>query len=122
MSIAGLPVVRPVMRKRGRYTMLKGSERTFLRGLAHDLRPVVQVGKDGLTASVLAAVDAALDAHELIKVQIFAERGERAEVTAAMGARLPCECVGAIGKMAILFRPQADPERRKIQLPGTADR
>ncbi len=96
--------------------MLSGSQRKYLRGLAHGLRPAVQIGKEGLTDSVLAAVDTSLDAHELVKVQIFAERDEREIVASALEDRLTCECVGTIGKMAIFYRRQADPERRKIVL------
>jgi RNA-binding protein len=97
--------------------MLTGSARKYLRGLAHGLRPLVQVGKDGLSDTVLAAIDAALEAHELVKVQIAAERDERRAMTETMAAKLECECVGQIGRMTILFRQQADPERRAITLP-----
>ena len=98
--------------------MLKGSQRKYLRGLAHGLRPAVQVGKEGLTDGVTAAVDAALQAHELVKVQIAAERDERAAIAAALEDRTDSECVGTIGRMAILYRRQADPEKRSISLPG----
>ena len=97
--------------------MLKGSQRKFLRGLAHDLKPLVQVGKEGVSATVLDAIDRALEAHELIKVQIMAERDERPKMVLAIERGAKCECAGTIGKMAILFRQQADPEKRKISLP-----
>lgn len=100
--------------------MLRGFERKYLRGLAQGLRPVVQVGKEGLTDAVVAAVDTALNARELVKVQLFAERDERAELTSTMERRLACECVGSIGKMAILFRRHPDPEKRKIAFPSAS--
>jgi len=98
--------------------MLKGSQRKFLRGLAHDLKPLVQVGKGGVSATVLDTVDRALEAHELIKVQIMAERDERPEMVAQIESGARCECAGTIGKMAILFRQKSDPEKRKISLPS----
>lgn len=101
--------------------MLKGSQRKYLRGLAHGHRPLVQVGKEGLTDSVVAAINVALEAHELVKVQIFAEREERETIASAMEGRLRCECVGTIGKMAILFRRQPDPEKRKVVFPRSTE-
>lgn len=101
--------------------MLKGSQRKYLRGLAHSRRPLVQVGKEGLTDSVVAAINAALEAHELVKVQIFAERDERETTASTMEKRLRCECVGTIGKMAILFRRQPDPEKRKVVFPHSTE-
>ena len=98
--------------------MLKGSQRKFLRGLAHDLKPLVQVGKEGVSATVLAAIDRALMAHELIKVQIMAGRDERKAMVAEIEGGSSCECAGQIGKMAILFRQQSDPEKRVITLPS----
>jgi RNA-binding protein len=97
---------------------LKGSQRKYLRGVAHSYRPVVQIGKEGLRESVVQAIDGALDAHELIKVKIAAERDEREEIVPVIQARLNCECVGTVGRMAILYRENPDPEKRKIAVPG----
>lgn len=96
--------------------MLTGSERKHLRGLAHGYRPAVQVGKGGLTDPVLASIDEALAARELIKVQIFTEREERQQIASAVEERLGCECVGSVGRMAIFFRRHPDPEKRRIQI------
>ena len=97
---------------------LKGSQRKYLRGVAHGYRPVVQIGKEGLSESVVRAIDGALDAHELIKVKIAAERDEREQIVPVIQARLNCECVGTVGRMAILYRENPDPEKRKIAVPG----
>lgn len=96
--------------------MLKGSQRTRLRGLAHSYRPAVQIGKGGLTESVLAAIDDALTAGELIKVQVFAARDERRQITATIEERLACECAGSVGRMAIFYRQHPDPEKRRIDV------
>ena len=96
--------------------MLKGSQRTRLRGLAHGYRPAVQIGKGGLTDSVVAAIDTALTTNELIKVQIFTAREGRQQIAAAIEQRLECECAGAVGRMAIFYRQQSDPEKRRIDV------
>ena len=98
--------------------MLTGSQRKYLRGLAHGLHAKAQIGKEGLTDAVVASLDAPLPARELVKVQILAERDERAAIVAELEPRLACECVGTIGRMAILYRQQPDPERRRIALPA----
>jgi len=46
---------------------------THLRGLAHKLNPVVMVGNNGLTASVLQEIENSLNAHELIKIKVFGD-------------------------------------------------
>jgi RNA-binding protein len=93
---------------------LKGSQRKYLRGLAHSYNPLVQIGKEGLSENVFAAIDAALEAHELIKVKIAAERAEREKSVPVIEEHLNCECVGTVGRMAILYRQHPDPEKRKI--------
>ena len=96
---------------------LRGSQRKYLRGVAHGYKPKVQIGKEGLSENVVGAIDTALQAHELIKVKIAAERDRREELVPVIEERLDCECVGTVGRMAILFREQEDPEKRKISLP-----
>jgi RNA-binding protein len=95
---------------------LKGSQRKYLRGLAHSYKPLVQIGKEGLSGNVFAAIDAALEAHELIKVKIAAERDDREKSIPVIEERLNCECVGTVGRMAILYRQHPDPEKRKVEL------
>ena len=51
-------------------TLLTGKQRSFLRALAHPLKPIVQIGHEGLTDAVLKAIDGALGTHELIKVRV----------------------------------------------------
>jgi RNA-binding protein len=96
---------------------LKGSQRKYLRGVAHAYKPLVQIGKEGLSESVIDAIDTALEAHELIKVKIAAEREERERFVPLIEERASCDCVGTVGRMAILYRRHSDPEKRKISLP-----
>lgn len=96
---------------------LKGSQRKYLRGAAHGFKPAVQIGKEGLSESVVRAIDAALEAQELIKLKIAADSDERERMVPVIEEQLGCECVGTVGRMAILYRQQPDPEKRKIELP-----
>jgi RNA-binding protein len=96
---------------------LSSSQRKWLRGQAHSLKPLVQVGKQGLSGSALRQVDAALDAHELIKVQAVAPREEKDAIAERLAGELGAEVAGRIGHIIILFRQNPDPEKRVYDLP-----
>jgi len=92
---------------------ISSKNRKTLRGLAHGLSPVVQIGHDGLTKGIIGATDAALLAHELIKVRMRepAEKKVWAERLAAATESALC---GLVGHTIILYRPH--PEKPKIKL------
>jgi len=95
---------------------LTGKQRRFLRSLGHHLDAVVQVGKQGVSDAVVAAADAALAAHELIKIRCASEcPQDRDEVAAALTAAVAAELVQKLGRTLLLYRP--DPERPRIALP-----
>ena len=97
---------------------LAGSQRTYLRGLAHKLRPVIQVGKNGITPELIKAVDDALGIHELIKVKFVDFKEEKKELTEGIAEGTSSEAVGLIGNVAIFYRQNPDEEKRKITLPA----
>jgi len=97
---------------------LAGSQRTYLRGLAHKLRPVIQVGKNGITPDLIKAVDEALEIHELIKVKFVDFKEERKELSQEIADGTSSEAVGLVGNVVILYRQNPDDERLKITLPG----
>ena len=97
---------------------LKGSQRKWLRGQAHSLRPVVQIGQKGLSEAALREVDAALDVHELIKIQAPGPKEDKQEIARRIEDELGAEAVGLIGHMILLYRRNPDPEKRRIELPG----
>ncbi len=88
-----------------------------LKSLAHHLKPVVWVGQHGLRESVLEELSGALDAHELVKVKIVAEKAERLEIIERMKAAVGAELVQHIGQMAILFR--RNEKKPKVALPSS---
>ena len=89
-------------------------QRKWLRGRAHALRPVVLVGQAGVTDAVLASVDAALTARELIKVRLHEPDDKHADAE-ARAARTGATLCGLVGHTVILYRPH--PERPTIVLP-----
>lgn len=93
---------------------LTGAQRKHLRGLAHSLRPVIQVGKHGITPELLEAVDEALDSHELIKVKFVDFKEMKKELSGEIAGHTSSEAVGLIGNIAIFYRQQPDEEKRKI--------
>ena len=96
---------------------MNGKQRKYLRGLAHSLRPAVQIGTRGLTESVFRQVDQALRDHELIKIKVSGDSPIDHEAAASeLHDRLGCEIAGSVGHVVILYRPDA--ERPRIQLPA----
>ena len=100
-------------------TALRGFQKKHLKGLAHGLKPVVQIGKEGMTEGVIRAVDEGLLRHELIKIKFteVKDREQKEAFICEIETKTGSERVGMIGHTAILYRPQADPEKRKITLP-----
>lgn len=97
-------------------TALTSKQRKYLRGLAHNLDPVVMIGRGSVSDGVIAETRNALESHELIKVRIDADEGsDRREMAGELASRTDSELVGTIGKIAILYRRH--PEEPKIRIP-----
>ena len=97
-------------------TALTSSQSRFLRGQAHDLRALLQIGAKGLTPAFLAELDAVLEQHELVKVKIGAEdRQARDAVIGEILEKSSAALVQRIGHVAVLYRPSKD--HRQIVLP-----
>ena len=85
--------------------MLNPAERKALKARAHKLEPVVMIGGKGLTDEVIAEIDRALTAHELIKVRAAGlERDAREEAFAAICRKTAAEAVQQVGKICVIFR------------------
>jgi len=101
-------------------TVLTAVQNRFLRGQAHDLKAMLQVGGKGVTDAVVAEVSGALEHHELIKVKVAAEdREARDAIIAELATRTDAALVQRIGHVAILYRP--NPEQRRIVLPRSRE-
>jgi RNA-binding protein len=85
---------------------LTPAERKEHRSAAHHLDPVVMIGADGLTDAVAKEAEAALNAHGLIKVRVFADdRAVREALLATLAERLNAAPIQHIGKLLVLWRP-----------------
>jgi putative YhbY family RNA-binding protein len=97
---------------------LASAERRALRARAHHLEPVVSIGQHGLTPAVLAEIEVALKAHELIKIRVHSDsRTEREAMLASIAESLACAPVQHLGKLLIVWRenpekPAAPPPLR----------
>ena len=88
---------------------LSNPQKRYLRGLAHDLKPIILVGAKGPTESLLAELDAALERHELLKVKIAAEdRDTRDAWISQLTAQTNATLISRIGNVVILFRRSKD--------------
>ncbi|MFI4865704.1 MAG: ribosome assembly RNA-binding protein YhbY [Steroidobacterales bacterium] len=95
---------------------LSDKQLRFLRGRAHALKPVIQIGNNGLTAGVLAETRRALADHELIKLRIqAADRSARDALLAVLVRDTGSALVTRIGHVAVLFQPH--PKLTKYPLP-----
>lgn len=95
---------------------LTNSQIRYLRGLAHDLNPVILVGNKGVTPALTREFGAALDQHELVKVKIAGDdREARKQQIEELADGAAAEVVQRIGHTATFFRRNT--EAPKIALP-----
>ncbi|GAB4261336.1 MAG: ribosome assembly RNA-binding protein YhbY [Methylomicrobium sp.] len=89
-------------------------EKKRLKARAHGLKPVVMIGQSGLTENVLAETEIALNAHELIKVKIRAEREERSKIQQEICARTGADFIQTIGQILVIYRLNPDKKRTTV--------
>lgn len=96
--------------------MLKGKQRSYLKSLANTMSPIIQIGKGGLTETVLNQLDEMLESRELIKISVLNNCLEDAKDMAdEICRRLEAEFVQVIGSKIVLYRESE--EDKKIVLP-----
>ena len=96
--------------------MLTGKQKRFLRSEANHLQPLFQIGKSGLTESVIHQIEEALEAKELIKVIILQNCDEdKNEIAAKLEEQVGIEVVQVIGNIIVLYKESR--EKKRIELP-----
>ncbi|MBV2129521.1 ribosome assembly RNA-binding protein YhbY [Arsukibacterium indicum] len=94
---------------------LTNKQKQFLKAKAHELKPVILLGGNGLTEGVVAEIEVALNFHELIKIKVPTEdREQKVLIMDAIIRETKAEKVQVIGKTLVLYRQS---EAKKIQLP-----
>ncbi|MEM8533426.1 MAG: ribosome assembly RNA-binding protein YhbY [Chloroflexota bacterium] len=96
---------------------LTSAQRQHLRRLAHHLKPVLHVGKNGLTSNIYNTLHRELDAHELIKIKFVDFQDQKKEMVEDLVQESQSELIAIIGNIAILYRQHIDIEQRQIELP-----
>lgn len=101
-------------------TKLNPKQRQYLKGLAHSLKPILQIGRAGVTDTVLRSVENLFNNRELLKIKVPDSAPEDADDSAEKitGSLKGVELVQVIGKTIVLYRPH--PEKPEIKLPGKA--
>ncbi len=95
---------------------MTSKQRAYLRSLANELEPVVQIGKSGVTPETVTAVGEAFSTHELIKLGVLKNCAEEPHAIAdCVAERTHAEVVQVIGKKIVLYRQ--DRKNPKIVLP-----
>ncbi len=96
---------------------MTSKQRAFLKGLAMNLDPIFQIGKNSLTPELTAAVQEALDARELIKISVLQNcLDDPKELAGLVSERTRSQVVQVIGKKIVLYKEGKD-EKKKIVLP-----
>ena len=99
---------------------LSEHQKKYLRGLGHQLKPLIMVGDAGLSESLLAEYETTLDHHELIKVRVrVGDRDARDALIEKLCSDTSAVLIQRIGNIALLYRPnlKKKPEKR-IRLPA----
>lgn len=86
---------------------LTSKQRAFLKSEAHTLKPIVQIGKNGLNDHIKTSVRNALDARELIKVTLLQNTMEDIHEVAEILEEIGCDTVLKIGRILILYKESA---------------
>ena len=94
---------------------LTSKQRAFLNSQAHTLKPIIQIGKNGLNDQIKTSVRQALDARELIKVTLLQNTDENIhEVAEILEEEIGVDTVQKIGRILILYKQSSKKENRKI--------
>lgn len=95
--------------------MLTSKQRVFLKSQAHTMKPIIQIGKNGLNDQIKTSVRQALNARELIKVTLLQNTDEDLhEVAEILEEEIGCDTVLKIGRILILYKESSKKQNRKL--------
>ena len=97
---------------------MNSKQRAYLKGLAMNIDPIMQIGKSSLTDEVVTAVSEAMEPRELIKISVLKNCVDDPKIISNEVAGLTrSEVVQVIGKKIVLYKQADEPKNRKINLP-----
>jgi len=96
--------------------MITGKQRSFLKKKAHNIDAILQIGKNGISDNLITQVDEALEARELIKINVLNNSfSDPKELANELAEKTNSEFVQSIGNKIVLYRESE--ENKKIKLP-----
>ena len=96
--------------------MITGKQRAYLRGLANNMDPIFQLGKNGIEETFLKQIEEALEARELIKIKVLENSGlNTREASNEICEKIGCEGIQAIGSKMVLYKKTT--KKPKIEIP-----
>ena len=96
---------------------LTSKQKKYLKSQAHPLKPVVQIGKAGVTEQSVRSIELALISHELVKVKFIAFKEDKEQFLDAILEGSQTQFVSMIGHVLTLYREHDEKEKRKYKLP-----
>lgn len=95
---------------------MTSKQRAYLKGLAMNLNPIFQIGKESVTPEFTKGIEEALEARELIKINMLKNcLDDPREVANTLAEHTRSEVVQIIGRKIVLYRESKD--KKKIELP-----
>lgn len=95
----------------GKSIMLNGKNKRCLRSLANGIKPIVMVGKEGLSENLFKSIEDAFNTHELIKVSILKTCEEEIDTIAEnIVSNNKCELIQKIGKTLVFYKKAKEPK------------
>lgn len=96
---------------------MTSKQRAYLKSLAMNMEPIVNIGKESLTPQVTASVEEALAARELIKINVLQNcLDDRKQMAELLAERTRAQVVQVIGRKIVLYR-EGKSDKKKIELP-----
>ena len=90
---------------------LTNNQKKYLRGIAHGLNPMIMIGANGVTESLMAELESTLAHHEILKIKIAStDRDERKEIIQHLVKETGALLVQTIGKICVIYRQNDETE------------
>lgn len=90
---------------------LTNTQKKFLKGIAHGLNPIIMIGANGVTESLMTELETSLAHHELLKIKMAVnDRDDRKQILEHILQETGAELVQTIGKTLVIFRQNEDTE------------
>ena len=95
---------------------MTSKQRAYLKGLAMNIDPVLNIGKNSVTPEMITSVTEAIDKRELIKIGVLKNcLDDPKEIANVIAERSNSQVVQVIGKKIVLYKK--DKDNPKILLP-----